>query len=182
MKKTIIAAVTGIIFGFIGCIAAIVKIFSKLCEAPAIRDEIVKSLKNLITVAIYGNNGSYRPYMSYYNYNRPWPDYCGTYQTYEAKYIDSVVESIGHIIFKSETDLDAACELLEAEIRDEGHISVADAFELLSAYADKDFGYRYLDTRYGWVDENAFRAYSRPGDLQLFPMKPVKLAITEETA
>ncbi len=180
MKKTIIAAVTGIIFGFIGCIAAIAKIFSKLCEAPDIKDEIMGGIKNLITVAMYGNGSYYN-----YRYNGAQADYYvshNAYRSYESKYKDSVIKSIGHIVFESESDLEEACELIEDWIRKCGRATVDDVHYILSDYTDKEFDHKYLDSKYGWINENAFREYHRPGDLQLYPTIPVKLAITEETA
>ena len=165
MKKTIIAAVTGIIFGFIGCIAAIVKIFSKLCEVTGIRDEIVRSLKSLITIAMYGNNGSYRPYMYYYN-----------------NYADDVIRTIRSVKFKSQSDADMVLNSIRDRLEDFGQISVAEVYSLISEHSDKElFSSRYSDTRYGWNYDYTYKFW-QTYDRMITALRPVKLTFTEASA
>ena len=147
MKRTIISWIIGVIFGFIGCIAAIATVFKKLCNSMLIREEIVSSIKNVITIALFGSKR-----VTYMN------SYTGRPNKYSASYyyINEAVRRVEEVKFDNHK---IAVEMIY-DIRDMlnkcgGKITVEEVLDTI--YGGTNHVEKYLDKHFGWDSPDSFK-------------------------
>ena len=147
MKRTIISWIIGVIFGIISCIAAIAGVFKKLCNSMLIREEIISSIKNVISIALFGSKR-----VTYAN------SYTGKPNKYSASYyyINDAVRRVEEVKFDSHK---IAVEMIY-DIRDMlnkcgGKITVEEV--LGTIYGGTNHVEKYLDKHFGWDSPDSFK-------------------------
>jgi len=147
MKRTIISWIIGVIFGIIGCIAAIAGVFKKLCNSMLIREEIISSIKNVVTIALFGSKR-----VTYAN------SYTGRPNKYSASYyyINEAVRRVEEVKFDNHK---MAVEMVY-DIRDMlnkcgGKITVEEVLDII--YGGTNHTEKYLDKLFGWDSPDSFK-------------------------
>lgn len=139
MKRTIISWIIGVIFGIIGCIAAIATVFKKLCNSMLIREEIISSIKNVITIILFGSKR-----VTYAN------SYTGRPNKYSASYyyIKEAVRRVEEVKFDSHESAMKAYTDIKEFIEQNGSITVEELLDLL--HGGINHTEKYLDKLFGW--------------------------------
>lgn len=146
MKRTIISWVVGVIFGFIGCIAAIAGVFKKLCNSMLIREEIISSIKNVISIALFGSKR-----VTYANL------YTGRPNKYSASYyyINEAVRRVEEVKFDTHKDAKKYYTDIEEYVKQNGNITVEELLDHLPAGVNRTE--KYLDKHFGWDSPDSFK-------------------------
>lgn len=146
MKRTIISWIVGVIFGIIGCIAAIAGVFKKLCNSMLIREEIVSSIKNVITIALFGSKR-----VTYAN------SYTGKPNKYSASYyyINEAVRRVEEVKFDTHKNVKEYYTDIKEYVKQNGSITVEELLDHLPARVDRTE--KYLDKLFGWDSPDSFK-------------------------
>lgn len=170
MKRTIVSWIIGVIFGFIGCIAAIATVFKKLCNSILIREEIVSSVKNVITIALFGSKR-----VTYMN------SYTGRPNKYSASYyyIKEAVRRVEEVKFDNHKLAEEALYDIKAMLnKDKGSITVESVLDII--HGGSNHTEKYLDRLFGWDYTDSFKigitGFSETGKYYIYVAnKPHKL-------
>lgn len=146
MKRTIISWVIGVIFGFIGCVAAIAGVFKKLCNSMLIREEIISSIKNIISIALFGSKR-----VTYAN------SYTGRPNKYSASYyyINEAVRRVEEVKFDNHKDAMHYYTDIKGYVEQNGTITVEELLDHLPAVVNRTE--KYLDKLFGWDSPDSFK-------------------------
>lgn len=146
MKRTIISWVIGVIFGFIGCVAAIAGVFKKLCNSMLIREEIISSIKNVISIALFGSKR-----VTYAN------SYTGRPNKYSASYyyINEAVRRVEEVKFDNHKDAMHYYTDIKGYVEQNGSITVEELLDHLPAVVNRTE--KYLDKHFGWDSPDSFK-------------------------
>lgn len=146
MKRTIVTWIVGVIFGIIGCIAAIAGIFKKLCNYMLIREEIISSIKNVITIALFGSKR-----VTYAN------SYTGKPNKYSASYyyINEAVRRVEEVKFDTHKDVKEYYTDIKEYVKQNGSITVEELLDHLPSGVDHTE--KYLDKLFGWDSPDSFK-------------------------
>lgn len=147
MKRTIISWIIGVIFGFIGCIAAIAGVFKKLCNSMLIREEIISSIKNVITIALFGSKR-----VTYAN------SYTGKPNKYSASYyyINDAVHRVEEVKFdKHKIAVETIYDIRDMLNKCGGKITVEEVLDTI--YGGTSHTEKYLDKLFGWDSPDLFK-------------------------
>ncbi len=146
MKRTIISWIVGVIFGFIGCIAAIAGVFKKLCNTMLIREEIISSIKNVISIVLFGSKR-----VTYAN------SYTGRPNKYSASYyyINDAVRRVEEVKFDTHKDVKEYYTDINEYVKQNGSITVEELLDHLPAGVDHTT--KYLDKLFGWDSPDSFK-------------------------
>lgn len=146
MKRTIISWIIGVIFGFIGCIAAIAGVFKKLCNSMLIREEIISSIKNVITIVLFGSKR-----VTYAN------SYTGKPNKYSASYyyINEAVRRVEEVKFDTHKNVKEYYTDIKEYVKQNGSITVEELLDHLPARVDRTE--KYLDKLFGWDSPDSFK-------------------------
>ena len=146
MKRTVISWIVGVIFGIIGCVAAITGVFKKLYNSMLIREEIISSIKNVITIALFGSKR-----VTYANL------YTGKPNKYSASYyyINEAVRRVEEVKFDTHKDVKEYYTDIKEYIKQNGSITVEELLGHLPAGVDRTT--KYLDKLFGWDSPDSFK-------------------------
>ena len=175
MKKSIISGVVGIIFGFVACIMTIYSILHKICKVPVVKDEIGNSIKNLITVLLFGEKRvSYTPV---YKGHGRYPVY--DYKNFDDDYRRSVKSTIESITFDTLQDANNTLAAIRNTIKIHGYISVSSVYGLITEKTGVPFIGKYMDTKYGWYDGTEFVTNNISSKIYVMSL-PIKIQETNK--
>ena len=147
MKRTIITWIVGVIFGIIGCITAIVGIFKKLCNSMLIREEIVSSVKNVISIVLFGSKRA-----TYIN------SYTGKPNKYSASYyyINEAVRRVEEVKFDTHKEVvETVYDIRDMLNKCNGEITVERVLDII--YGGTNHTEKYLDKLFGWNSPDSFK-------------------------
>lgn len=147
MKRTIISWIIGVIFGIVGCVAAIAAVFKKLCNSMLIREEIISSIKNVITIALFGSKR-----VTYTN------SYTGRPNKYSASYyyIKEAVRRVEEVKFDSHKEVvETVYDIRDMLNKCKGEITVERVLDII--YGGTSHTEKYLDKLFGWDSPDSFK-------------------------